>query len=365
MLPLSDSKRRKLQEALSLPTRASLLRRTLRIGDLDATELVDSLTYGGEENREGGSPAMTLECTLHGRLGEKYEGENVTVTLELGGVTMRTFTGFALKPKPGKTSTRLQAASAGFWLDKVALKEETEYQDARPSDAVYSVVGQRLPYEGLDIPTVPEPPFTRTDDEEGAEAFDETAKVSEVLAAVREEARLRVRDDGRGWLRGVVDDPLSAPGKPVFTWTVGEEIVLSEDGTGFEPELNPEDRYDHVWCYRTDEEGKIETLATKVYGARAIEYDLTPSRQLDSYEKNGFGKLPVCIAKTHLSISSDPALKGAPTGWVMPVREVRASVGAGFIYPICGDMRTMPGLSAHPAAESIDIDERGKIVGLS
>ena len=110
---------------------------------------------------------------------------------------------------------------------------------------------------------------------------------------------------------------------------------------------------------------KIETIATKVYGARAVEYDLTPSRQLDSYEKNGFGKLPVCIAKTHLSISSDPALKGAPTGWVMPVREVRASVGAGFIYPICGDMRTMPGLSAHPAAESIDIDERGKIVGLS
>ena len=110
---------------------------------------------------------------------------------------------------------------------------------------------------------------------------------------------------------------------------------------------------------------KIETIATKVYGARAVEYDLTPSRQLDSYEKNGFGKMPVCIAKTHLSISSDPALKGAPTGWVMPVREVRASVGAGFIYPICGDMRTMPGLSAHPAAESIDIDERGEIVGLS
>jgi len=110
---------------------------------------------------------------------------------------------------------------------------------------------------------------------------------------------------------------------------------------------------------------KIETIATKVYGARAVEYDLTPSRQLDSYEKNGFGKLSVCIAKTHLSISSDPALKGAPTGWVMPVREVRASVGAGFVYPICGDMRTMPGLSAHPAAENIDIDERGEIVGLS
>ncbi len=110
---------------------------------------------------------------------------------------------------------------------------------------------------------------------------------------------------------------------------------------------------------------KIETIATKVYGADAVEYDFSAARQLDSYEKNGFGKLPVCIAKTHLSISSDPGLKGAPKGWTLPVRKVRASVGAGFIYPICGDMRTMPGLSASPAAERIDIDENGEIVGLS
>ena len=110
---------------------------------------------------------------------------------------------------------------------------------------------------------------------------------------------------------------------------------------------------------------KIETIATKVYGARAVEYDFWAARQLESYEKMGLGKLPVCIAKTHLSISSDPTLMGAPTGWVLPVREVRASVGAGFIYPICGEMRTMPGLSSHPAAERIDIDEHGEIVGLS
>jgi formate--tetrahydrofolate ligase len=110
---------------------------------------------------------------------------------------------------------------------------------------------------------------------------------------------------------------------------------------------------------------KIETVATKVYGAAGVEYDLVAARQLDSYERNGFGHLPVCIAKTHLSISSDPKLKGAPTGWTLPVREARASVGAGFIYPVCGDMRTMPGLSASPAAERIDIDENGEIVGLS
>jgi formate--tetrahydrofolate ligase len=110
---------------------------------------------------------------------------------------------------------------------------------------------------------------------------------------------------------------------------------------------------------------KIETIAKKVYGAKGVEYDMEASRQLQDYERNGFGNLPVCIAKTHLSISHDPSLTGAPTGWMLPVREVRASVGAGFIYPICGDMRTMPGLSTNPAAERIDIDENGEIVGLS
>ena len=110
---------------------------------------------------------------------------------------------------------------------------------------------------------------------------------------------------------------------------------------------------------------KIQTVAQRVYGAESVEYDLKASRQLASYERNGFGGLPVCIAKTHLSISSDPTLKGAPTGWVLPVREARASVGAGFIYPICGDMRTMPGLGSSPALSRIDLDANGEIVGLS
>jgi len=110
---------------------------------------------------------------------------------------------------------------------------------------------------------------------------------------------------------------------------------------------------------------KIETVATKVYGADGVDYSGQASKQLDRYERAGFGRLPVCIAKTHLSISSDPALKGAPTGWRLPVREVRASVGAGFVYPVCGDIRTMPGLGTNPAAARIDIDDDGEIVGLS
>jgi formate--tetrahydrofolate ligase len=110
---------------------------------------------------------------------------------------------------------------------------------------------------------------------------------------------------------------------------------------------------------------KIETIATKVYGADGVDYDPSAARQLANYERNGFGDLPICIAKTHLSLSSDASLKGAPTGWRLPVREVRASVGAGFIYPICGDMRTMPGLGAHPNAHEIDLDDDGNVVNLS
>jgi formate--tetrahydrofolate ligase len=110
---------------------------------------------------------------------------------------------------------------------------------------------------------------------------------------------------------------------------------------------------------------KIETIATRVYGADGVDYTGVAARQLDAFERSGFGGFPVCIAKTQLSLSSDPKLKGAPAGWRLPVREARASAGAGFVYPICGDMRTMPGLASNSAAERIDIDEDGQVVGLA
>ena len=109
---------------------------------------------------------------------------------------------------------------------------------------------------------------------------------------------------------------------------------------------------------------KIEAIATRVYGADGVDYAPEAARRLDQLEAEGFGGLSVCIAKTHLSISSFPGLKGAPTGWRLPVREVRLSAGAGFAYAICGDMRTMPGLGSHPAAFDIDLDDEGNIVGL-
>lgn len=109
---------------------------------------------------------------------------------------------------------------------------------------------------------------------------------------------------------------------------------------------------------------KIEIICRDIYGADDVDYSPTAEAQIADFEKAGFGYLPICMAKTHLSISHDPALKGAPSGFTVPVREVRASVGAGFIYPILGEMRTMPGLGATPAYLKVDIDDDGNVVGL-
>jgi len=109
---------------------------------------------------------------------------------------------------------------------------------------------------------------------------------------------------------------------------------------------------------------KIEAVATRVYGAEDIDLSPAAATELLRLENDGFGGLPVVIAKTHLSISSDPKLKGAPKGWTLPVREVRLAAGAGYVTAICSDLRTMPGLGVHPAAERIDLDPDGRIVGL-
>jgi formyltetrahydrofolate synthetase len=110
---------------------------------------------------------------------------------------------------------------------------------------------------------------------------------------------------------------------------------------------------------------KIETIAKEIYGAASVTYTETAEKQIKSYTENGFDKLPICMAKTHLSLSTDPRLKGAPTGFNVEVREVRASVGAGFIFPLLGEMSTMPGLPTRPVFYDVDLDlETGKVVGL-
>jgi formyltetrahydrofolate synthetase len=111
---------------------------------------------------------------------------------------------------------------------------------------------------------------------------------------------------------------------------------------------------------------KIETIVREMYGGSGVEYSPEAEKKIEVYTRQGFGKLPICMAKTPLSLSHDPNLKGAPTGFVVPVRDIRASVGAGFLYPLLGAMSTMPGLSTRPGYYEIDIDpETGRIVGLS
>jgi formyltetrahydrofolate synthetase len=111
---------------------------------------------------------------------------------------------------------------------------------------------------------------------------------------------------------------------------------------------------------------KIETIACEIYGADGVDYSPIAEKRLERYEQLGYGNLPICMAKTHLSISHDPELKGVPKGFRVPIRDVSASVGAGFVYPLLGEMSTMPGLPTRPGYYDIDIDfETGKILGLN
>ncbi|MEQ9067062.1 MAG: formate--tetrahydrofolate ligase, partial [Gimesia chilikensis] len=109
---------------------------------------------------------------------------------------------------------------------------------------------------------------------------------------------------------------------------------------------------------------KIETIATRIYGAASVEFEPLARRRMSEYEQLGYGNLPICIAKTQYSLSHDPHLLGRPTGFTFPVRDLRLSAGAGFLYALSGEIRTMPGLPSDPAALRIDIDDAGKIIGL-
>ena len=109
---------------------------------------------------------------------------------------------------------------------------------------------------------------------------------------------------------------------------------------------------------------KIETIAKEIYSAKEVHFEPAARKKLKLFTELGFDKLPICMAKTHLSISHDPKVKGAPKDFVFPVRDIRASVGAGFLYPLCGTMRTMPGMPSVPAYTKVDVDKNGVISGL-
>lgn len=109
---------------------------------------------------------------------------------------------------------------------------------------------------------------------------------------------------------------------------------------------------------------KIETIATRIYGAEGVKYEPAAEKKIAAYEAQGWGKLPICMAKTQYSLSHDPELKNRPTGFTVPVLDIRAALAAGFLYPVLGQIMTMPALPSRPAAQGIDIDEQGRTVGL-
>jgi formate--tetrahydrofolate ligase len=122
--------------------------------------------------------------------------------------------------------------------------------------------------------------------------------------------------------------------------------------------------FDYLYPVEKSIEDKIDVIAHKLYGAGEVYYEPLAEKQIKVLTDNGLDKLPICMAKTHLSLSHEPALKGRPTGFRMPVREVRASIGAGFLSVLCGAIPTMPGLPSVPGGTRVDIDEHGTVVGL-
>ncbi|MBP8933706.1 MAG: formate--tetrahydrofolate ligase [Candidatus Atribacteria bacterium] len=109
---------------------------------------------------------------------------------------------------------------------------------------------------------------------------------------------------------------------------------------------------------------KIHTIATKIYGADGVTYESEAEKKIKMFTELGWDTLPICMAKTHLSLSHDPKLWGRPRGYKLPIRDIRPSIGAGFLYPLCGEMRTMPGLPSKPAGYAVDLDKDGNVVGL-
>lgn len=123
-------------------------------------------------------------------------------------------------------------------------------------------------------------------------------------------------------------------------------------------------QFDFLYPLNIPAEEKIETIATKIYGAQSVVYESLAHRRLEEFRQLGFGELPVCIAKTQYSLSHDPKRFGRPRGFHFPIRDVRLAAGAGFLYALAGDVRTMPGLPSEPAACHIDVDDSGQITGL-
>ena len=131
-------------------------------------------------------------------------------------------------------------------------------------------------------------------------------------------------------------------------------------------EANDESNFKYLYeLTSTSIQEKVECICKEIYGADGVDFSELALSQIEQYVSSGFGSLPICIAKTQYSFSCDASAKGVPTGFRVPVREIRACAGAGFLYPICGDIMTIPGLPTRPGFYDVDLDlETGDVIGL-
>lgn len=231
----------------------------------------------------------------------------------------------ALKMHSGKFTV-----VAGKPLDPGLLKEDLEALEKGSSNLEKQIENMRL----FGVPVVVAINKFTTDTKKEIELVRKKAQAAGAEDAVLSEVWARGSRGGKALARAVVK---AAEKKSSFKFLYRQDLPIKE---------------------------KIETIAKKIYGAGNVRYEQKAEKAIALYTKLGYDKLPLCMAKTHLSLSHDPKLKGRPGGFTLPIRDVRASVGAGFLYPLCGTMRTMPGLPTHPAGEKVDLDNNGNVMGL-
>ncbi|PWN51754.1 FTHFS-domain-containing protein [Violaceomyces palustris] len=152
---------------------------------------------------------------------------------------------------------------------------------------------------------------------------------------------------------------------PTNHWALGGEGALELAKSVIEQLEGKSSEFKFLYDVKLPVEEKIETIAREMYGADGIEISELARSQIETYTRQGYGDLPICMAKTHLSLSHDPTLKGQPKGFKVPIRSVKLAAGARFLYPLCGAMQTMPGLSTRPGYYNMDLTEDGEIIGLS
>ncbi len=254
---LSSLQQDKVNKAMESTNPQQFTRWVVEIDGVDYSNRVASLEYGSEGggNDTQGSPGLTIDATFVGGLPRKIHGADVHVTLIVNGVRIRDFTGTALRPEYMPAETRVAGASGGFWLSETKLNADTDYLGMYPSEVVVDVLSRTNTYFGYHVPEVQAPLFTRTGDTQ----FSATESVSDVLAAVREEAQLVVWDNGENWAVAHQEQDLKVPGEIMWNLEVGVDIDPDEFSIA-----NDTVKYSDVRVIRTLESGSSEDVIPPV-----------------------------------------------------------------------------------------------------